>query len=88
MRGPPTNRSPDDPDPHRPGPVSYTHLFKLFQTLTAKERGGAGIGLALTKRLVEVHGGRIEVDSPVADERGTRFSFWWPRFPRRTSDEP
>jgi signal transduction histidine kinase len=62
-------------------------IFKLFQTLTASERGGSGIGLALTKRLVEVHGGRIEVISPVSEGRGACFRFWWPRFPRRTSDE-
>ncbi len=62
-------------------------IFKLFQTLTASERGGSGIGLALTKRLVEVHGGRIEVISPVREGRGACFRFWWPRFPRRTSDE-
>lgn len=62
-------------------------IFKLFQTLTASERGGSGIGLALTKRLVEVHGGRIEVISPVQERRGTCFRFWWPRFQRRTSDE-
>jgi signal transduction histidine kinase len=62
-------------------------IFKLFQTLAASERAGSGIGLALTKRLVEVHGGRIEVISPVRDGRGACFRFWWPRFPRRTSDE-
>jgi signal transduction histidine kinase len=62
-------------------------IFKLFQTLAASERAGSGIGLALTKRLVEIHGGRIEVISPVSDGRGACFRFWWPRFPRRTSDE-
>lgn len=62
-------------------------IFKLFQTLTSNERGGSGIGLALTKRLVEVHGGRIEVISPVRDGRGTCFRVWWPRFQRRTSDD-
>lgn len=62
-------------------------VFKLFQTLTATERGGSGIGLALTKRLVEVHGGSIEVISPVKDGRGACFRFRWPRFQRRTSDE-
>lgn len=61
-------------------------IFKLFQTLTASERGSSGIGLALTKRVIEVHGGRIEVISPVEDGRGACFRFWWPRFPRRTSD--
>lgn len=66
-------------------------IFKLFQTATARERGGSGIGLALTKRLVEVHGGRIMITSPVPDAddaaRGTAMRFWWPRFPRRTSDD-
>jgi len=62
-------------------------IFKLFQTLTATERGSSGISLALTKRVIEVHGGRIEVVSPVRDGRGACFRFWWPRFPQRTSDE-
>jgi signal transduction histidine kinase len=62
-------------------------IFKLFQTLTATEHGSSGIGLALTKRVIEVHGGRIEVVSPVRDGRGACFRFWWPRFPQRTSDE-
>ncbi len=68
-------------------PSARERIFKLFQTLTATERGGAGIGLALTKRVIEVHGGRIEVLSPVEADRGACFRFWWPRFPQRTSDE-
>lgn len=68
-------------------PPSKERIFKLFQTLTANQRGGSGIGLALTKRVVEVHGGRIELISPVANDRGACFRFWWPRFPRRTDDE-
>lgn len=62
-------------------------VFKLFQTVSASERAGSGIGLALSRRLVEVNGGRIELQSPVRDGRGARFLFWWPRFPRRTSEE-
>ena len=68
-------------------PTGRERIFKLFQTLAASERAGSGIGLALTKRLVEVHGGRIEVISPVSDGHGACFRFWWPRFPRRTTDE-
>lgn len=66
--------------------ASCERIFKLFQTLTANQRGGSGIGLALTKRVVEVHGGRVEVLSPVKDGRGACFRFWWPRFPRRSQD--
>jgi PAS domain S-box-containing protein len=65
--------------------AAQERVFKLFQTAT--ERGGSGIGLALTKRVVEVHGGRIALTSPLAGGRGTMFSVRWPRFPRRTSDE-
>lgn len=67
--------------------AAQARIFKLFQTATAAERGGSGIGLALTKRLVEVHGGSVTVQSPLADERGACFCVRWPRFPRRTSDE-
>ena len=68
-------------------PQARERIFKLFQTLTATERGSSGIGLALTKRVIEVHGGRLEVISPVEAGRGACFRFWWPRFPRRTSDD-
>lgn len=66
---------------------AFQRIFKLFQTLTSSRRGQSGIGLALCKRLVETHGGRIDVVSPVADGRGACFRVWWPRYQRRTSDE-
>lgn len=74
-----------DDGPGVPGSAS-DRIFKLFQTLKANERGASGVGLALTKRVVEVHGGRIELSSPVHEGRGACFRFWWPRFPRRSSD--
>jgi PAS domain S-box-containing protein len=57
-------------------------IFQLFQTLSASEREGSGIGLALGKRLVECHGGTITVQS-ADDRRGTSFQFRWPRFERK-----
>jgi signal transduction histidine kinase len=68
-------------------PQARARIFKLFQTLTASERGNSGIGLALSKRLIAVHGGRIELISPVEAGRGACFRFWWPRFAHRKNDD-
>lgn len=57
-------------------------VFKLFQTTSASERQGAGIGLAVAKRAVDCHGGRISCE-PGPDGAGTTFRILWPRFARR-----
>jgi len=54
-------------------------VFRLFQTTGSARRSGLGLGLALAKRLVEVHGGRMELVSPLLDQRGSSFRLWWPR---------
>lgn len=61
-------------------------MFRLFQTLTASERQGSGLGLAVSKRLVEVHGGRIQLLSKDG-QRGTTFRVHWPRYMRSDLDE-
>ncbi len=51
-------------------------LFKTFEQLETpytKKYKGTGLGLALTKKLVELHGGRIRVESEFG--KGSRFTF-------------
>ena len=51
-------------------------IFRSFEQvggLTEKEQGGNGLGLAITKRLVEMHGGIISVESEVGI--GSIFTF-------------
>jgi len=57
-------------------PQYHEKVFGLFDKLNPKSEG-TGIGLALVKRIVEVHGGRIWVESDGA-RAGTTFCFTLP----------
>ncbi|WP_321937631.1 sensor histidine kinase [Paraburkholderia sp. J8-2] len=58
-------------------------LFRAFQRLHGGESPGQGTGLALAKRIVERHGGRIWVES--AEGAGSTFFVALPDQPLRTT---
>jgi signal transduction histidine kinase len=59
-------------------PGDHERIFAEFQQTDVglKQREGTGLGLALSKRLVELHGGRIGVESELG--QGSRFVFTLP----------
>ena len=64
-------------------------LFAEFQQLdtgVSKSYGGTGLGLALTKRIVEAQGGTVGVRSTVG--KGSTFFAVLPLAPRVSSDRP
>lgn len=57
-------------------PENQNHIFEPFQqeeAATAKKYGGTGLGLAITDRIVNLMGGKLDLESTPG--KGSRFSF-------------
>ena len=50
--------------------------FKQIENFRQRIHGGTGLGLALTKKLIELHGGTIEVESELG--QGSIFTVYFP----------
>jgi PAS domain S-box-containing protein len=67
-------------------PIPADHLPVLFEPFqrgretSAGAGGSLGLGLFISRQIVEAHGGRIEVRSAAGE--GTTFTVWLPRHPR------
>jgi PAS domain S-box-containing protein len=62
-------------------PEHLPHIFeKFYQVPGTRHGGGAGLGLAIVRELVEAHGGEVDVTSQPG--AGTALSFTLPTSPR------
>jgi PAS domain S-box-containing protein len=71
-------------------PELISRIFDLFvqgDSSLARTRGGLGIGLTVVRRLVELHGGRVEARSAGAGG-GSEFLVWLPAAPGVASETP
>jgi signal transduction histidine kinase len=55
----------------------HEKIFDRFQRIKNQIKGGAGIGLNVSREIVEVHGGRIWIESEI--EKGSSFIFELPK---------
>ncbi len=56
----------------------FERIFRIFQTLTTNDAdNGTGMGLAIVKKIVELYGGRVWVESEVG--QGSTFLFTLPK---------
>lgn len=58
--------------------------LNMFQPFYSTKHGGSGLGLPQSRKIIEAHGGRIDVQSELG--RGTKFTLEFPT-PRRLSGQ-
>lgn len=72
-------------------PKDQAQLFERFSQVDGsptRKAGGTGLGLNISRQLVEMHGGEIHVKSDGIHGHGATFSFTLPVYQRPTAPEP
>ena len=57
--------------------ASIFEYFRQVDSSTTRSKGGLGLGLAITRHLVEAHGGTITAESP-GEQQGSTFTVLFP----------
>ena len=60
-------------------------LAKVFRAFYTTKQGGSGLGLPTARKIVEAHGGSIDIESTPG--RGTKVTIWLPAPPRLPTAE-
>lgn len=60
--------------------MSEETMAKVFRAFYTTKQGGSGLGLPTSRKIVEAHGGTIDIES--APGRGTKVTIWLPAPPR------
>jgi signal transduction histidine kinase len=55
-------------------------LARVFQAFYTTKQGGSGLGLPTARKIIEAHGGTIDLET--APGRGTKVTIWLPAPPR------
>jgi signal transduction histidine kinase len=66
--------------------IAEDTLERIFEPLFTTKVKGVGLGLPTVRKLVEQHGGTIDVESKIGE--GTTFTVWLPRQPGQAHSEP
>ncbi|MCL2279586.1 MAG: ATP-binding protein [Oscillospiraceae bacterium] len=66
--------------------ISPELLPTVFNRGITGPNGGTGLGLSICKQIIEAHGGKIWLDSPVANSKGTKVTFTIPVYKKEEGE--